>query len=395
MRRHEDALPLLGHLLEVDVSLLGDLLHQLLGVPAFLLCDRDEVVVHVRHEHAGLIAHEGHGEKRLDPGRAASDDRDRPGRSYRVDVAIAEHLHRTDAIAPGVAGARLIGTPDGSRPLGKRTTLVGEPLALSLRLDVDEFLQLTPELDALDAVVGDAQPHQRIGETHDAESDATDSLGERIDLRQRVLVDVDDVVEKVHRKMDVALESVPIHLTVAHIVADVDRAQVADIVWQKWLLTARVGRFVVTYVRNWIVAIRFVDEKAAWLSGAPRAIDHLVPHRPGVQLARHFAGTRIDEVVAGACLHCFHELVGDGDRDVEVRDLRQIFLAGDEIHDIGMIDAQNSHIGAAARAALLHGIRRRVVKLHERNWSRCNASGRTHHRAFAAQLGKTKAGASA
>src|ERR671929_78001 len=50
---------------------------------------------------------------------------------------------------------------------------------------------------------------------------------ERVDLRERVLVDVDDVVEEVRGQMDVAPKGVPIHHAVTHVVADVDRAEVA------------------------------------------------------------------------------------------------------------------------------------------------------------------------
>jgi hypothetical protein len=60
--RDEHALPLGGHLGEPDVARLGDPLHQLLGVPALALRDRHELLVHVRHQHAGLVTHERHGE---------------------------------------------------------------------------------------------------------------------------------------------------------------------------------------------------------------------------------------------------------------------------------------------------------------------------------------------
>src|SRR5260370_1296818 len=52
---------------EVNVPRLRDLLHQLLGVPSLAPGDRHEVFVDVRHQHAGLIAHERDGEERLDP----------------------------------------------------------------------------------------------------------------------------------------------------------------------------------------------------------------------------------------------------------------------------------------------------------------------------------------
>ena len=65
---------------------------------------------------------------------------------------------------------------------------------------------------------------------------------------------------------------------------------------------------------------------------------------------------RIDEVVGRPGLHRVHELRRDGDGDVEVRDLREVFLAGDEFEDVRMIDAQDAHVRAAPRAALLHRI---------------------------------------
>jgi hypothetical protein len=42
-----------------------------------------------------------------------------------------------------------------------------------------------------------------------------------------------------------------------------------------------------------------------------------------------------------------------------------IARAGDEFHDVRVIDAQYAHVGAATRATLLHRICRSVVQLHE------------------------------
>jgi hypothetical protein len=44
-----------------------------------------------------------------------------------------------------------------------------------------------------------------------------------------------------------------------------------------------------------------------------------------------------------------HEGVGDRDRDVEVRDAA-VELAVDELEHVGMVDAQDAHVGAAPRA---------------------------------------------
>ena len=184
--------------------------------------------------------------------------------------------------------------------------------------------------------------------------------------------------------MDIALQRFPIHLAVLHITTDVDRAEVADVVRQQRLLAAGICRHVLTDVRNRIEAVGFVDEEAAGLTGAPRAVDHLVPDCARVELSGHLAAAGIDQVVARSSPDGRHELVGDSDRDVEVRDLRQVFLAGDELHDVRMIDAQNSHVGAAARSTLLHRVGARVVQLHEAHRPRRDSRRAAHHRSLRA-----------
>ncbi len=104
---------------------------------------------------------------------------------------------------------------------------------------------------------------------------------------------------------------------------------------------------------------------------------------------------RLDEIVRLARLERRHELVGDGNGDVEVRDLGEVFLAGDEVQDVRMIDAQDAHVGAATRAALLHRVGRRIVELHERDGTRRDAGRRADHRALAAQTREGEARAAA
>src|SRR6185503_17630422 len=111
-------------------------------------------------------------------------------------------------------------------------------------------------------------------------------------------VDVDDVVEEVRAHMDVRLEGGPIHFAVLHVVADVDRTQITDVVWQEWLLAARVRRLIRAEVRNRVVLVRFVDEEDARLARAPRAQDHAIPDGARVLLCYGFATGRVDEVVA-------------------------------------------------------------------------------------------------
>src|SRR5206468_1465786 len=132
-----------------------------------------------------------------------------------------------------------------------------------------------------------------ISKTHDAEADATYPLRECVDFLERILVGIDDVVEQVRGKTDVVAERVPIELAILYIQPDVDAAEVAHVVREEWLLAAGVGGLVRTKMRHGVVLVRFVDEEAARLTGAPRAQDHLVPHFVRVELAGDFLGTGI------------------------------------------------------------------------------------------------------
>src|SRR5215208_5513939 len=54
-----------------------------------------------------------------------------------------------------------------SGPQGERATLVREPLALLLGLDVHELHDLAAEFHTFRGVVGDAEPNERVREAHD------------------------------------------------------------------------------------------------------------------------------------------------------------------------------------------------------------------------------------
>ena len=215
VRGHEHALPLLRHFGEVDCGPRFAILSMSSSeYQPSRLRDRDEVLVHVGHHHAGLVAHERNGEQRLEARRAAGDDRDRAGRRDRGDVAVAEQLHRADAL-PFASRAHV-----SSGPQIERAHSGNAPRSLASRSlsffdsTSTNSMTLAAELHALVRVVRDAEPNERVGEAHDAEADAADALRERVDLGQRVLVDVDDVVEEVRRERDVARERVPVHLPI-------------------------------------------------------------------------------------------------------------------------------------------------------------------------------------
>ncbi len=339
VRRHEDALPLRRHRVEVDVSRLGDLRHQVFGVPALAPRNRHEVFVHVGHEDARLIAHKRDREERLDAGRAAGDDGNGAGRRDRREVAVAQAPHRADALARGGPGAGGVRPPNRALPLRERAALFGQLLGRDLRLLVDELHQLAAQRDARIGVVPDAQTHEQVGPPHDAEADTADALREVVDLGERVLVRVDDVIEEMRAQVHSGAQLLPVHVAVLDEQADVDRTEVAHIVREQRLLTARIRRLVTAKVRHRVVVVGAIDVEHAGLAGLPRAVHDLLEDVAGVQLPDDLASARVDQVVRLPRFKRRHEGVGDGDRDVEIRDLREVILAVDEIHDVGMVHA--------------------------------------------------------
>ena len=224
VRRHEHSLPCLRHFVEADVPRLPNALHQLVGIPAFSLGDLHEVVVHVGHQHARLIPHERHGKEWLDSRRASCDDRDRSRRRHRREIAVSQATHRTDALTCGISGARLVRTPNALFPLGEHATQQCQALALDLGLFVHKAHELAGQLDGVFGMVGNAELHEQVGPPHDSQPDATNAVCKFGDLRQRIPVRVDHVLEEMGAQMHDLPQRVPIQLTVFHKHADVDRS---------------------------------------------------------------------------------------------------------------------------------------------------------------------------
>ncbi len=86
---------------------------------------------------------------------------------------------------------------------------------------------------------------------------------------------------------------------------------------------------------------------------------------------------------------------GDGHGDVEVLGGDPVALHGDEMPDVRVVDAQDAHVGAAARAALLDGLGAGVDDLQERDRARGDALGLAHETARRADAGEVEAGAAA
>ena len=120
-----------------------------------------------------------------------------------------------------------------------------------------------------------------------------------------------------------------------------------------------------------------VEEDHAGIAGAPRRAHDAVEHLARRQPPRREPRTRVDEVVLPARREGVHERVGDGDRDIEVRDAA-VELALDELEDVRVVHPENPHVGAAPRAALLDRLSGRVEHAQEGHRARGAPAGRPH-----------------
>ena len=136
------------------------------------------------------------------PGAAAGDDRDGAGRRHGGDVAVPEPAHRADALARRAAGAGLVGTPDAPLPLREDAALRPAARDSTLASSSTNCWILRPSSTPSSESYGMPEPDEQVGQPHDAEADPADPLRQVGDLRERVAVGVDHVLEEVGREVD-------------------------------------------------------------------------------------------------------------------------------------------------------------------------------------------------
>src|SRR5215217_2813913 len=344
-----------GDILDVTHgAVLGDLLHQPLGIETPLFSELDELGVYVGHLHIGLTPHERHGEERLDAARATGDHGDRTRRGDGGDGRVP------DTVASSLVARAL--------EVGHDTALVGEGPALLPGLVVHELHHPLGEGEALVGVVGYAELDQEVGEAHDPEPDAPVAPAHPVDLVQRVVVLLDHVVQEAYGGMYRLPQLVPVDLTrLLYIEAlQVDRTQIARVIRRQMRLATRI-RALDLELRRRVVGVDLVYKHDARLAVEPRPLHYSAEEIPRPHGLDDFAVTRVPELEVRIGLHSLHELVRDGDGDVEVVDLVVVALAVDELLDIGVVHPEDAHVGPPPGAALLDLVRRSIINRHERN----------------------------
>src|SRR5919112_2593220 len=120
-------------------------------------------------------------------------------------------------------------------------------------------------------------------------------------------------------------------------------------------------------LRRRVVVVDLVYEHDTRLAVEPRPLHDLAEEVPRPHGLDDLLITRVPEIEVRVGLDGLHELVGDGDGDVEVVDLVVVTLAVDELLDVGVVHPEDAHVGPPPGAALLDLVRRCVVDGHEGN----------------------------
>jgi hypothetical protein len=283
-----------------------------------------------------------------------------------------------------------------------------------VRLVVHHLHHLLAEGAALGRVVGDAELVERVGEAHHAQPDAARGLRHVVDLRQRVAVDLDHVVEEARGAVDDRAVFLPVEARVGAVALDqhaqVDRAQVAGVEGVQRLLAAGVRGLDQAHVLDRIAVVDAVDEDDARLARRPGVLDDQVPDlADGPELLGLLAlrvallelgpllGARVLHHVLGLGLgaQLVQEAVRDRDRDVVVGQHPEVVLHADEVDDVGVVDAQDAHVGAAPERALLDRVRGLREDLDERERALGGAAGAAHEVAGRTQAREAEARAAA
>ncbi len=175
----------------------------------------------------------------------------------------------------------------------------------------------------------------------------------------------------------------------------IDGAQVAGFIRKKRLLPARIGGFDLALRGSGIVAVDAIQEDNAGVAAGPRLVCQQVKNFAGVEAALGLPGDGIDQRVILTGVRRLHEGFGQPHGKIEIVEFPFFFLGLDEIQNVRMINAQNAHVRAAPRAALLDLLCGGVEDAQEGNRAGGHTARSAHAGIPGAQTGEGKARAAA
>ena len=247
-------------------------------------------------------------------------------------------------------------------------------------------------------IVTEAHLYEQVGETHDAKADAPGLPAHLGNLGDGVIVHVDHVVQHMDRDIDGLVQTFPVHDRVAigdgHHAGDVDGRQIAGLVGQQGLLTARVGAFDLTQLGVGVVPVDQVQEYQSWIAGLPGHFGYGFEQFFGVELAGDLPVSRVDQIEFLIGFDPLHEVFINGNRYIEVGQVLPVFLGLYELLHIGMVYVQDAHVGAAAGPALFHHVGGGVKGADEADRAAGDAAGGTDNVALRPEPAEGEPGAS-
>ena len=257
---------------------------------------------------------------------------------------------------------------------------------------------LADQFQAARRTIADLAEDQRVGQARDAQPDAALGLGFGILRIQRKARHVDGIVHHPHGAGDQPfqlrhVQRGSVFERVAHQLGQVDRPQQAGAIRRQGLFAAGIGGGDAFAIAQIVGVVDAVDEDHARLGVIIGRAHHALPQGFRLDGAIHLAAEL--QVPVGIGLHRRHEGITDQNRQVEIGQPPRRALGGDEILDIGMIDAQRRHHRAAPRSGAHDGAAHRVPHIHERHGARGVRPHALHQRALGPQGGKVVADAAA
>ena len=155
----------------------------------------------------------------------------------------------------------------------------------------------------------------------------------------------------------------------------IDGGQIARLVGQQRLFPAGVGALDLAQLGIGVVIVDQVQENQPRVPGLPSHFSQQVKNLFGVQPSGNLARAGVDQIVLLAFLHPFHKIGIDRYRYVEVDQGLAVFLGPDEPQDVGVVNPQDAHVGAAAGTALLHHVGGGIEGADETDRTAGDASG--------------------
>src|SRR4030043_1073809 len=180
----------------------------------------------------------------------------------------------------------------------------------------------------------------------------------------------------------------PIDGSAADHLGKVYGTQVTGFIGEERLFSAGVGALDLPDLRSGIVLIDPIDEDDSRIPVFPGIIDDLLKDLTGIDGVNDLFRPWITKSILFIFFHGLHEFIRGRYRYIEIVKVMIPLFASDEIENVRMIHAEDSHIRSPSRSPLLNRLRRCIENTHERDRTARNSLCGTHHIIFHSEPGE-------